>query len=117
MAEQTNFYALQRDALQSFKPISDGVINLYLYINIHTANGRRPETIFDCSLCKTHPCNKLCLKKKFSPAHLNVTERNVRNKWRWQCLKEEEDGIPYSKWCQRSLVTLPEKYSVFSKFW
>ena len=30
MAEQTNFYAVQRDAPQSFKPVSDGVINLYL---------------------------------------------------------------------------------------
>ena len=29
-AEQTNFYAVQRGAPQSFKPVSDGVINLYL---------------------------------------------------------------------------------------
>ena len=28
MAEQTNFYAVQRG---SFKPVSGGVINLYLY--------------------------------------------------------------------------------------
>ena len=31
MAEQTNFYAVQRGAPRSFKPVSDGVINLYLY--------------------------------------------------------------------------------------
>ena len=36
MAEQTNFYAVQRGAPR-FKPISDGVINLHLDINIHTA--------------------------------------------------------------------------------
>ena len=55
MAKRTNFYAVQRGAPQSFKPVSDGVINLYLCINIHTDIGRRPETIFGCSLCKTHP--------------------------------------------------------------
>ena len=27
MAEQTNFYAVQRGAPRSFKPLSDGVIN------------------------------------------------------------------------------------------
>ena len=31
MAEQTNFHAVQRGAPRSFKPVSDGVINLYLY--------------------------------------------------------------------------------------
>ena len=31
MAEQTNFHAVQRSAPRSFKPVSDGVINLYLY--------------------------------------------------------------------------------------
>ena len=31
MAEQTNFHAVQRRAPRSFKPVSDGVINLYLY--------------------------------------------------------------------------------------
>ena len=31
MAEQTNFHAVQRGARRSFKPVSDGVINLYLY--------------------------------------------------------------------------------------
>ena len=54
MPEQTNFYAVQRGSPQSFKPVSDGVMNLYLYINIQTDSGRRPETIFGCSLCKTH---------------------------------------------------------------
>ena len=39
MAEQTYFYSVQRGAPQSFKPVSDGVINLYLYINIHTYIG------------------------------------------------------------------------------
>ena len=55
MAEQTNFYAVQRGASRSLKPVSDGVINLYLYINIHPDSGTRPETIFGCSLCKTQP--------------------------------------------------------------
>ena len=31
MAEQTNFHAVERVARRSFKPVSDGVINLYLY--------------------------------------------------------------------------------------
>ena len=31
MAEQTNFHAVQRGAPRSFKQVSDGVINLYLY--------------------------------------------------------------------------------------
>ena len=31
MAEQTNFHAVQRSAPRSFMPVSDGVINLYLY--------------------------------------------------------------------------------------
>ena len=57
------------------------------------------------------------IKKKCSPAHLNAIERDVKNKWRWQCLEEEEDGIPYSKWCQKSLVALHEMFSVFTKFW
>ena len=90
MAEQTNFYAVQRGALGSFKPISDGVINLYLYISIHTDSGRMLETIFGCSLCKTQPCNKLCFMKKFIPLKKNVVplifyaiELNVKTKWRW----------------------------------
>ena len=49
MAEQTNFYAVQRCAPRSFKPVSDRVVNLCLYTNIHTDSGRRPETIFGCS--------------------------------------------------------------------
>ena len=52
MAEQTNFYAVQRGATRLFMPVSDGVIILYLYINIHTVCGRRSGTIFLCSLCK-----------------------------------------------------------------
>ena len=55
MAEQTNFYAVERGPPWSFMPVNDGVINLYLYINNHTDSGRRPETIFVCSLSKTHP--------------------------------------------------------------
>ena len=46
MAEQTNFYAVQRGAPGSFKTDSHGTISLYLYINIHTDCGRRPETLF-----------------------------------------------------------------------
>ena len=45
-AEQTKFYAVQRGAPRSFKPVSDGFINLYLYINNHIDSGRRPEIIF-----------------------------------------------------------------------
>ena len=51
MAEQTNFYAVQIGAPQSFKLVSDGVINLYLHINIHTDSGTRPETIFQACKC------------------------------------------------------------------
>ena len=51
MAEQTNFYAVQIGAAQSFKLASDGVINLYLQINIHTDSGTRPETIFQACNC------------------------------------------------------------------
>ena len=36
MAEQSKFYAVQRGAPRSFKPVSDGVIHFYLYINIRT---------------------------------------------------------------------------------
>ena len=55
MAEHTNFYSVQRGLPQSFKPVSDGVIYLYLYINIHTDIGRSQETIFGYSLSETHP--------------------------------------------------------------
>ena len=54
-----NFYAVQRGKPRSFMAVSDGVINLHLYINIHTDSGRSPETIFGCSLCKTHTWNTL----------------------------------------------------------
>ena len=39
MAEQTNFYAGQRGVPRSFKPVYDGITNLYLYINIHIDSG------------------------------------------------------------------------------
>ena len=52
MAEQINFYAVQRGSQRSFKPVSDGVMNLYLYINIHTDSGKRPETILDVPYVK-----------------------------------------------------------------
>ena len=70
MAEQTNFYAVQRCAPQSFKPVSDRVINLYFYTNIHTDSGRRPETIFGCSICKTHPCSELCFAQFHAKIHI-----------------------------------------------
>ena len=66
IAEQTNFDAVQRRVLRSFKPVSDGVIDFYFYINIHTDSGRRPETIFGCSLCETHPCNELYFSHFYS---------------------------------------------------
>ena len=34
MAEQTNFYAVQIGTPRSFKPVSDGVINLYYTFTI-----------------------------------------------------------------------------------
>ena len=74
MAEQTNFYAVQRGSSQSFKPVHHGAMNLYLNINIHTDRGRRPEAIFACSLCKTHPCNELCF------AQLHAKIRNMKKK-------------------------------------
>ena len=46
MAEQTNFCAVQRGAQRSFKPVSDGVINLYLYnfgSNLGVAFVERPS--------------------------------------------------------------------------
>ena len=77
MAEQTNFYAVQRCAPQSFKPVSDRVINLYLYTNIHTDSGRKPETIFGCSLCKTHLCSELCFAQFHAKIH-NIYGKNKR---------------------------------------
>ena len=68
-AEQTNFHAVQRGAPRSFKPVSDGVINLYLYTDIHTDSGRRPETTFGCSLCKAHPCSELCFAQFHAKIH------------------------------------------------
>ena len=81
MAEQTNFYPVQRGAPQSFKPVSDGVINLhvYLYINIHTDSGRRLETIFGCSLCKTSPLlNVMLCWRKYT---IKSSGNFVRAKW------------------------------------
>ena len=69
MAEQTNFYAVQRCAPRSFKPVSDRVVNLYLYTNIHTDSGGRPEATFGCSLCKNHPCSELCFAQFHAKIH------------------------------------------------
>ena len=65
-----NFYAVQKGTPRLFKPVSDGVIYLYLYINIHTDSGRSPETIFGCSLCKSHPYNELC----FAQFHAKIQD-------------------------------------------
>ena len=49
MAEQTNFYAVQRGAPRSFRPVSDGVINLYLYnfgSNLRVAFVERPSNLW-----------------------------------------------------------------------
>ena len=46
MAVQTNFYAVQRGTPRSFKPVSDEVINLYLYnfdSNLGVAFVERPS--------------------------------------------------------------------------
>ena len=77
MAEQINFYAVQRGSQRSFKPVSDGVMNLYLYINIHTDSGKRPETILDVPYKKTHPCNKLCSAQFHAKIH-NM-KKNIKN--------------------------------------
>ena len=79
MAEQINFYAVQSGSPRSFKPISDGVMNLYLYINNHTDSRKKPETIFGCTLCKTHPCNKLC----FAQFHAKI--HNIKKKIKAHC--------------------------------
>ena len=73
MAEQTNFYAGQRGAPRSLKPVSNRV----LYTNIHTDSGRRPETIFECSLCKTHPCSELCFAQVHAKIH-NIYKKNTK---------------------------------------
>ena len=49
MAEQTNFYAVQRGAPWSFRPVSDGVINWYLYnfgSNLGVAFVERPSNLW-----------------------------------------------------------------------
>ena len=49
MAEQTNFYAVQRGAPWSFTPVSDGVINWYLYnfgSNLGVAFVERPSNLW-----------------------------------------------------------------------
>ena len=76
MAEQTNFYAVQRGTPRSFKPVSDGIINLYLYTNIHTDKGRRPQTIFGWSVCKTHPFSELCFAHFHAKIH-NINKRLI----------------------------------------
>ena len=61
MAEQTNFYAVQRGATRSFKPVSDRVINLYLYTNIHTDSGRGQRQLLDVPYVKlTLAVNLFC---------------------------------------------------------
>ena len=70
---------------RSSKPVSDRVINLYLYTNIRTDSGRRPE-IFGCSLCKTHLCSELCFAQ-FHAKILNIYRKNKRLILRWMhCL-------------------------------
>ena len=40
MAEQTNFYAVQRGAPRSFKPVSDGVIIINVHVIIYYWKGQ-----------------------------------------------------------------------------
>ena len=89
MGEQINFYAVQRGTLGSFKPSSDGVMYLYLYINIHTDIGRRPETNFGCSLCKSHPCNELCF------AHFHAEIQNILKILRYLLLQYNDNVKDY----------------------
>ena len=70
MAEQTNFYAVQRGAPGSFQPVSDRFINLYLHTNIHTGQGQ----VLDVPLCENHPCNELCF------AHFRAKIQNIKKK-------------------------------------
>ena len=51
MAEQTNFYAVQRGVPRSFKPVY-GITNLYLYINIHRDTGEGQRQFLDVSYIK-----------------------------------------------------------------
>ena len=81
MAEQTNFYAVQRGVPRSFKPVSDRVINLYLYTNIRTDSGRRPETTFGCSLCKTHPCSEICFAQFHAKIHNIYRKKRLIFRW------------------------------------
>ena len=52
MAEQTNFYAVQRGSPRAFKPLSDGIINLFHYTNIHTDSGEDQRQILDVPYVK-----------------------------------------------------------------
>ena len=47
--------AMWDDGIPSFKTVSHGTISVYLYINIHTDCGRRPETIFSPSITALSP--------------------------------------------------------------
>ena len=77
MAEQTNFYAVLRAVPRSFKPVY-GITNLYLYINIHRDSGWRSDTVFGCSLCKTHPCNGLCFAQFHAKIHNNKKSKQEK---------------------------------------
>ena len=52
MAEQTNFCAVHRGAPRSFKPVSDRVINLYLYTNITQTVGEGQRQFLDVPYVK-----------------------------------------------------------------
>ena len=52
MAEQTNFYAVQRGAQRSFKPVSDRIINLYLYTTSTQTKGEGQRQFLDVPYVK-----------------------------------------------------------------
>ena len=81
MAEQTNFYALQRGAPRSFKAVSDGFINLYLYITSTQTVGEGQRQFLDVPYVKLSLCNVLCFAQFHAKIH-NIKKKQKQNKKR-----------------------------------
>ena len=47
--EQTNLYAQQKEALRSFKPVTDEDINLFLYVNMMLGVHQMPALVMHWS--------------------------------------------------------------------
>ena len=80
MAEQTNFYAVQREALRSFKPVSDGVINLYHYnyINIHRQWEKARDNFLMFSMLNSFAMNSVFAR--FQDKIHNIKKTNKQEK-------------------------------------